>query len=158
MKVLTTWTVENSSPSLVPLDSEEHTRIVFENKERLPAFLLFKAEDLSNEAFTTLETICEENKNSFKCGYVIPTSSLYKGVARYLKISDFSVTVLVFVNYGLKEGYKFPNPNEVSSNTFPLFRVIREPIHRRLQKRQALKVHRYLERQKVEINQVRKRE
>lgn len=48
VKVLTTWTVENSSPSLVPLDSEEHTRIVFENKDKLPAFLLFKADDLTN--------------------------------------------------------------------------------------------------------------
>lgn len=143
VKGLTTWTVENSSPSLVPLDSEEHTRIVFENKEKLPAFLLFKADDLTNEAFSALETICEENKSSFKCGYVIPTSSLYKGVARYLKISDFSVTVLAFVNYGLKEGYKFPNPNEISSTTLTIFRVISQPIHRRLPKRQTRKVYRY---------------
>jgi protein disulfide-isomerase A1 len=51
---LTKWTVENSAPTFVPLDGEEQTRIVFENKEKLPAFLLYQGNDLSKETFATL--------------------------------------------------------------------------------------------------------
>lgn len=44
----TAWTIDNSSPAVVYLDSEEQTKSVFENKQKIPAFLLYRTEDFSD--------------------------------------------------------------------------------------------------------------
>lgn len=88
VKELTAWTLENSLPVLVPLNGEDQTRAIFENEEKLPAFLLYRTSDFSDDSFAKLESICEANKAIFKCAYVNPTSALFKGVARYLRVAE----------------------------------------------------------------------
>jgi hypothetical protein len=115
VKELTSWTLQNSLPTVVQLNGEDQTRAVFENEEKLPAFLLYQTGGFPAEAFARLETVCEENKAVFKCAFVNPTSALFNGVGRYLKVSESDGSLLAFINYGLKTGYKFPNPAEISS-------------------------------------------
>jgi Thioredoxin-like domain len=67
---LVAWTIDASSPPVVFLDSEEQTKSVFENKEKLPAFLLYRLTDFSDEALSILSAICEENKAVYRCAYV----------------------------------------------------------------------------------------
>lgn len=106
---------------VVPLNSEPQTRAVFENEEKLPAFLLYRGNDLTDESFAKLEAVCEANKAVFKCAYADSTSNLFDGVARYLRVADRQSSLLAFVKYGLKEGYRFPSPADVSSESVAQF-------------------------------------
>ena len=112
------WSVSNSLSALVPLRGQEESVLVFENEGKLPAFLLAKAEDYTPEVFSTLESICEENKDKFVCAYADKEMSIFKGVAGFLKMEEDSKSVLAFLTFGLKQGYAFPNPTEITSNTF----------------------------------------
>jgi hypothetical protein len=118
---LTAWTLENSLPVVVPLNSEPHTRAVFENEEKLPSFLLYRTDDLPAEAFAQLEAVCEANKAVFKCAYADSKAKLFDGVGRYLRVTDPSASLLAYVKYGLKEGYKFPSPADISSESIAQF-------------------------------------
>ncbi len=121
VKELTAWTLGNSLPVVVPLNSEAQTRTVFENEEKLPSFLLFRTGDFSEDSFGRLEQICEANKAVFKCAFADSSSTLFDGVARYLGISDKSASLLAYIKYGLKEGYKFPAPHELSGEAVAQF-------------------------------------
>jgi hypothetical protein len=112
---LVAWTIDASSPAVVFLDSEEQTKSVFENKEKLPAFLLYRLTDFSDDAFSVLSALCEENKAAYRCAYVDSKATLFQGVARYLKLTEPTESFLAFVQYGLKQAYKFPTPSELSS-------------------------------------------
>jgi protein disulfide-isomerase-like protein len=126
VKDLTAWTIQNSLPVVVPLNSEGQTRAIFENEEKLPAFLLYRTDDFSSESFAKLESVCEANKAIFKCSYADSKSNLFSGVARYLKVTEPGESLLAYVNYGLKEGYKFPNLNDISS-TFSFIQASQWP-------------------------------
>ena len=114
VKEITAWTLGNSLPVVVPLNSEAQTRTVFENEEKLPSFLLFRTADFSDASFVELEEICEANKAAFKCAYADSSSTLFDGVARYLGVADKSASLLAYIKYGLKEGYKFPSLQELT--------------------------------------------
>lgn len=81
---LTKWTASSSMPSVVPLNSEQQTKLVFENEEKVGAILLYRLSDFSDESFEVLKKTCEGSKG-FKCAYVDSSSTMFKGVARYLR-------------------------------------------------------------------------
>lgn len=82
--------------------------------------MLYNPGGFPTAAFERLELICEENKAAFKCAFVDPTCALFQGVGRYLKTSEADGAVLVYVNYGLKVGYKFPSPADISSTPYTI--------------------------------------
>lgn len=82
---LTKWTASSSMPAVVPLNGETQTKLVFENEEKVGALLLYRLSDFSDESFGVLTKTCEGSKG-FKCAYVDNGSTMFKGVARYLRV------------------------------------------------------------------------
>ena len=56
---LSSWITQSTLGHLVPLDSSDVVKLIFENDAELPAFLLLKNSDFPEELLETLRAFCE---------------------------------------------------------------------------------------------------
>lgn len=108
------WVIENTIGTLVALSSDNYIKHVFENKNQLPAFLLLKNKDWTSELSDVLEAFCDENKDRFLCSWAGEEHDIHQGISRFLKSENNENSHLVFFDYGIKNGWRVPEPTTIT--------------------------------------------
>lgn len=130
IKALADWTITNTMGSLIALSGNEILRRVFENKNGLPTFVLLKNSDWSQALFDTLSEFCEENTDKFLCAYADESHEIHRGISKFMKADSNAASFLVFYDFGIKNGWLVPNPTQITSNLYFIFRGIPCPVLR----------------------------
>lgn len=115
IKELAEWALQNTMGSLVALTGTEVVRHVFENKNHLPSFLLLRNNDWTDSISDTLREFCEENNDKIVCAYADESHDIHKGISRFMKTDNNDISILAYFDYGVKNGWKVPNPTEITS-------------------------------------------
>lgn len=80
----------------------------------MPAFLLLKNKDWTSELSDVLEAFCDENKDRFLCSWAGEEHDIHQGISRFLKSENNENSHLVFFDYGIKNGWRVPEPTTIT--------------------------------------------
>jgi len=69
IKDISDWVTQQTLGHLVALSGQNVVKQIFENEARLPAFLLLKNPDFTEEALENLRVFCESQEKELKCAY-----------------------------------------------------------------------------------------
>ena len=112
---LSEWITTNTMSSLVAMSNNNAVKYVFESKNKLPAFMLLRNKDWSDELSEVLGDFCESNKQKLMCGWAGEGHEIYQGVSRFLKVDGDEHSALAYFDYGIKNGWKVPEPTSITS-------------------------------------------
>jgi protein disulfide-isomerase-like protein len=117
LKDISSWVFQSTLSALIALKDNEAIKYVFENRQKLPAFLLLKSEDWKEELSGVLLEFCEANRANFVCSWASKEHDVFAGVSRFLKSKE-GQSELAFFDYGIKNGWKVPNHLEITSKPY----------------------------------------
>ena len=109
--------------SLIPLANNDFIKHVFE-KNKIYAFMLLKNKDWTNDLSDILESFCDENKEKFLCAWAGEEHDIHDGVSRFLKSENSEKSHLVYLDYGIKNGWKVPEAITITSIILCYIRVV----------------------------------
>ena len=78
--------------------------------------MLARLSDWSDLLHEELTEYCEENKDKVTCCYVDASHDVFDGVKKFMSIESENESVLAFLDYRIKNGWKVPNPTTFTSN------------------------------------------
>ena len=115
---LSSWIFQSTLNAFTTLSNNDAVKHVFEGKYKLPALLLLRNKDWTEALSETILEVCEENKLKFLCGWASEEHDIHQGISRFLKSESAETSILVYFDFGIKNGWKMPEPTSLTSTSF----------------------------------------